>query len=119
MTDPQRNYIMHIKTYLTQLMIWRGEIVQTFLLTRCQKYLFSKKVPSAQGKVKYGFIDSCKRQNPETENYNASVTQYVNDKQKFTHLQGDEETLRIEAIKKKIKEREMRVDAAKVERKIK
>jgi hypothetical protein len=47
------------------------------------------------------------------------VTQYVNDKSKFTHLAGDEETLRIEAIKKKIKEREMRVDAAKVEKKIK
>lgn len=118
MTDPQRNYIMHIKTYLTQLMLWRGDIVQNFLLTRCQKYLFSKKVPSAQGRAKFGFLKSCRQQNPETENYNESVTQYINNKEKFTHLCGDEETLRMEAIQKKIKERQMIVNAAKVEKRI-
>ena len=59
-----------------------------------------------------------KTQDPEVENYNESVTQYINDKEKFTHLTGDEESLRIEAIKKKIKEREMKVDAYKVEKKI-
>lgn len=46
------------------------------------------------------------------------MSQYINDKEKFTHLCGDEETLRMEAIKKKIKERQMKVDAAKVERRI-
>ena len=119
MTDPQRNYIMHIKTYLTQLMLWRGEIVQTFLLTRCQKYLFTKKVPSAKGRTKFGIIKSCKEQNPETENYNDSVTQYINDKEKFKHLSGDEEMLRMEALQKKIKEKQlMKANLDIVEKKI-
>ena len=68
--------------------------------------------------MKFGFLKSCRQQNPETENYNESVTQYINNKEKFTHLCGDEETLRMEAIQNKIKERQMRFDAAKVEKRI-
>jgi len=40
-------------------------------------------VPSVKGRQKFGIIKSCKEQNPEAENYNDSVTLFINDKKKF------------------------------------
>lgn len=57
-------------------------------------------VPSVKGRQKFGIIKSCKEQNPEAENYNDSVTLFINDKKKFQHLNGDKETIKKEANQK-------------------
>jgi len=52
MIDSDRSYIMHIKRYLIDLMELRGEIVHKFLLEKCEKKLFKKKIKVSKTKAK-------------------------------------------------------------------
>jgi hypothetical protein len=48
---------MHIKKYLIDLMEMRGDTVHNFLLEKCEKKLFSKKIKVSKNKPK---TNSCK-----------------------------------------------------------